>query len=160
MFWVLVLRQLKLWGKRSWMGTLWPVASPFFLTVLFVFVFRRVFQVPIERYPEYLLCGLLPWTFLSQVLGRTIASISTQPELIRKAPFRYELIPLSSAAAHGLNFLLTVAVFVAYLALEGHLPYDTLPLLVFPVLATILLAMSLSMLVALIDVYNHDLQLV
>ena len=69
LFITLVERQLRLRAKRAWFGVLWPVVAPVFLLVLYVFVFRSVFDVEIKRYPEFLFSGLLPWTFLAQSLG-------------------------------------------------------------------------------------------
>jgi ABC-type polysaccharide/polyol phosphate export permease len=136
------------------------VLSPFFLMFLYVFVFRIVFDVPIPNYEIYLMSGLLPWAFLTQAIGRGIVSISTEPELIRKARFPYEFLPLSSTAAHTLNFGFTLLLFIGYLGFTGNLHYGILPMLVFPLIAVVLLVMSLSMIVALIDVYNHDLNLI
>lgn len=158
LFLTLVERQLRIRSKRAWMGSLWPVIAPFFLLGPYVFVFDTVFNIPIERYPEFLMAGLLPWTFLTQALGKTVTSLSSEPEIIRKSPFRYELLPLSSTASHALNYLVTLSLFVGYLAAVGRLHVRLLPVMVLPVIAVILLVMSLSMILSLIDVYNHDLR--
>lgn len=160
LFLTLVERQLRIRTKRALMGSIWPVLSPFVLLSIYVFVFGTVFKVPIERYPEFLVAGLLPWTFLTQTLGKTVTSLSTESEIIRKSPFAYELLPLSASAAHALNYLATLGIFLIYLALVGRLSYPLLPVLAFPVIAVILLVMSLSMILSLIDVYNHDLRLI
>jgi ABC-type polysaccharide/polyol phosphate export permease len=158
LFLVLVQRQLRLRTKRAWMGTVWPVIAPGFLLVLYTFVFRRVFNVPIERYPEFLLCGLLPWAFLAQTLGKTISSLSLEPELVRKRRFPYELLPGAAVASQALNFLIGLGIFMAYLAAVGRLSFTLLPVLVVPLLSILLLVSALSLVVALIDVYNHDLR--
>lgn len=159
-FRTLVERQMRLRVKRALIGAVWPVIAPAFLLGLYVFVFKGVFTIPIPRYPEYLFAGLLPWTYLAQTLGKAISSISLESEMVRKSPFPYALLPLSEAAAHAVSFLITLGIFVAYLAVVGHLKLALLPVLVFPVTAVILLVMSLSMLTALIDVYSRDLRLV
>jgi lipopolysaccharide transport system permease protein len=158
LFYTLVQRQLYLRGKRAWMGTVWPVVAPGFLLLLYVFVFRRVLDIPIERYPVFLLCGLLPWSFLVQTLGKAISSLSLEPEIIRKSRFHYEMLPAAAAASHALNLLIGFGIFVGYLAVIGDLNYALLPLLVAPLVSVVLLVMALSMIVALVDVYNHDLR--
>lgn len=157
---VLIERQLRLRTKRSLLGILWPVVSPGLLLLLYVFVFRRVFNVPIDRYPEFLLCGLLPWAFLVQSLPRAIASLSGEPELIRRARMPYAIIPIATVIANAAYLAITLSVFIIYLAIVGQLTLATLPAVVLPFIAVLLLVMSLGMLVALIDVYNQDLQLV
>lgn len=156
----LVERQLRLWTKRSWMGAVWPIISPFFLLALYAFVFGRVFRAPIPRYHEFLFSGLLPWVFLSQGLVRALPSISGESDLIRKARFPYEFLPLSTVAAHALSLFVTLGLFLTWLAAVGHLSFRALPAALLPLAALILLVMGLSLLVALIDVYNRDLRIV
>ncbi|MEY2433506.1 MAG: lipopolysaccharide transport system permease protein [Acidimicrobiaceae bacterium] len=156
----LVQRQLRLRTKRSMLGLVWPIASPFLLMALYVFVFRSVFRVPIPRYPDFLLCGLLPWAYLTFTLNRSITSISTDPELVRKIGPRCELLPLTEAVTGSLYFVITIAIFAVTLAARGELPVTTLPVVVLPVLATVLVVASLALAVSLIDVYNHDVRIV
>lgn len=158
LFGALVERQLRLRLKRSLLGILWPIAAPFFLFALYAFVFNSVFEVPVEHYGIFLLAGLLPWTFLAQTVGLVISSVSNEPELIRRAPFPYEYLPLSSAVVMALYFLVTLGGFVAYLAAIGWLRYGVLPFLVVPVVALLLLVGAISMLLSIVDVYNHDLR--
>jgi ABC-type polysaccharide/polyol phosphate export permease len=154
----LVERQIRLRGKRSWLATVWPVIAPFILMALYVFVFKRVFNVPIERYPEYLLAGLLPWVFLQQTLPKAMASISAEADLVRKAPFEYELLPLSMVVSQVYNILITIGAFILYLSIFSQINLVVLPFLVFPLFAIFMLVSGLSMLLALVDVYNHDMR--
>jgi len=158
LFMVLVRRQLWLRRKRSWLGQLWPVVSPFLLMALYIFVFKRVFKVPVERYPDYLLCGLLPWAFLTSAVTRASSTISSEVDMMRKAPFPTEMLPLSAVTANTLDFVITLVIFIAALAVRGELPFGTLPLVVVPIVAVTLVTMALSMLIGLIDVYSHDLR--
>ena len=154
----LVERQIRLRSKRSRLATIWPVLAPFILMGLYVFVFKRVFDVPIERYPEYLLAGLLPWVFLAQTIPKAMASISAEADIIRKAPFRYELLPLSMVASQAYNILITISIFIVYLAFASSLNWVVLPFLIFPLIAIFLLVAGLSMILSVVDVYNHDVR--
>jgi lipopolysaccharide transport system permease protein len=158
LFTMLVRRQLWLRRKRSWLGQVWPVLSPFLLMALYIFVFKRVFRVPVERYPDFLLCGLLPWAFLTASVTRASSSLSTEIDMLRKAPFPSEMLPLSTVAANTIDFAITLVVFAVFLLVRGELPLATLPVLVAPVAAVLLLTMAISIVVALVDVYSHDLR--
>lgn len=153
----LVERQLRLRAKRALLGAVWPIVAPFLLGALYVFVFQEVFHTPIPRYTEFLLCGLLPWAFLAMTMGRAVTSLSADPELVRKVGRRQELLPISVVLSHALNLVVTLALLVGFLAVRGHLRPAVLPVIVLPVMATILLAASLALVVTLVDVYNHDL---
>ena len=154
----LVERDLRVRSKRSWLGAVWPAVAPVFLMVLYIFVFRSVFRVPIPRYSEFLFAGLLPWTFLAQALGQSVTTISSEADLVRRTPFPHELLPIATTVVMGAYFLATLAGFIAFLGLRGHLEPVVLPVVVLPVLALFLLVSSIAMLLSLIDVYNRDLR--
>jgi ABC-type polysaccharide/polyol phosphate export permease len=154
----LVERQLRVRRKRSLLGAGWPAIAPVLMQMLYVFVFGAVFDVGIPRYPEFLFTGLLPWTFLAQTLGQSVTSISSEPDLIRRSPFHYELLPIATVFVMGMYFLVTLLGFVVFLAVRHHLVYWVLPALVLPLVALFLLVSSISMVLALVDVYNRDLR--
>lgn len=154
----LIQRQFWLRRKRSWLSLVWPVLSPFLLMLLYVYVFNRVFSVEVERYPDYLLCGLLPWGFLAVTVGRAGSSIATEPQTVKRARFPYELLPISAVAAQSVNLVLSVALFAGWLAIGGNLPLVTLPLLPFVLAAVVLLVMAITTVISLIDVYSHDVR--
>lgn len=156
----LVERSIRLRAKRSLLGAAWPAVAPILLLLLYVFVFKSVFRVDIPRYAQFLFTGLLPWTFLAQALPQAVSSISGEPELVRRSRFAYELLPVSTVLVVGLYFLLTLLGMIVYLAVVGQVVYSVLPALVLPVVALFFFVSSIAMLLALIDVYNHDLRMV
>jgi ABC-type polysaccharide/polyol phosphate export permease len=158
LFVTLVERQVRLRAKRAWIGVLWPLLAPLLLLGLYIFVFHTVFKVPVPRYGVYLFSALLPWSLLAQSLGLAVTSISTEAEIIRRAPFPYELLPISNVATLSLYFLADLLGFVVYLALVGQLSWALAPLLVVPVVALCLFVMAVSIVLALVDVYNRDVR--
>ena len=154
----LVERELRVQTKRSVLGLAWPAVAPALLLALYVFVFKGVFKIPVRHYPEYLFAALLPWTLLVQSLNQAIGSLSQQSDLIRRARFPYEFLPLASVGMMTVYFLFDEVIFVAYLGARGFLSWPMLALLPICVLGLILFVASLSLLLALIDVYNHDLR--
>lgn len=161
LFLTLVERQLRLRAKRAVFGIIWPFCAPLFLFALYRFVFGSVFDVTIEHYGIYLFCGLLPWTFLVQAVHDALQSVSFEPDLVRRAPMPYQLLPLSRVTAMALPFLGLLAAFVAVVATTDA-PFDPvlLPLLALPVASTLLLVAGLALLLALVDVFNRDLRYV
>jgi ABC-type polysaccharide/polyol phosphate export permease len=145
-------------AKRAWIGILWPLLAPLLLLVLYVFVFHYVFRVPVPRYGVYLFSALLPWSLLAQSLGLAVISISAEAEIIRRAPFPYELLPISTVAVFSLYFLVDLVGFVAYLAVTGHLSWGLAPLIVIPTMGLVLFVMSVGMALSLLDVYNRDIR--
>ena len=156
----LVERQLRLRSKRSVMGVLWPFLAPLFLLGLYSYVFGRVFDVPIDDYPAYLFVGLLPWSFLVQSVHDALQSISFEPDLVRRAPFPYHYLALSRVVVMAAPFAVLLVGLVGWLAVTRGVRVELLPLLVAPLSSLVLIVASLSVLLALLDVFNRDLRFV
>jgi lipopolysaccharide transport system permease protein len=157
---ILVERQLRLRAKRSIVGVAWPIIAPLLLLALYAFVFGRVFDVPVSDYPGFLFAGLLPWTFLVQSAHDGLQSISFEPDLVRRAPFPYVYLPLARVIVMTGPFLLLLVGFIIWRAIGGDLNVQVLPLLLVPLASVVLLVAALTMLLALVDVFNRDIRYV
>jgi len=157
---VLVERQLRLRAKRSVVGVLWPIVAPLLLLALYAFVFGRVFDIPVDDYPAFLFAGLLPWTFLVQAVHDGLQSISFEPDLVRRAPFPYVYLPLARVVVMAGPFVLLLVGFVVWRAAVGELDGAVLPLVLLPLFAVVLLVSTITMLLAMIDVFNRDIRYV
>jgi ABC-2 type transport system permease protein len=158
LLWTLVERGLLLRQKRSAIGLFWPVTAPIVMLILYNFVFHRVFVTPIRSYPTYLFCGLLPWTLFTQGTANAQSSITGSADVIRRAPFPYYILPLSSVLSSFLPFAILLVGFTAWIGVFGNLELVLLPLLVLPIVALILITSAAAMLLSLIDVYNHSMR--
>jgi lipopolysaccharide transport system permease protein len=56
----LVVRDLKARYKNSVFGFLWSLLNPLGMMLVFTIVFTVLLPSQVERYPIFLLCGLLP----------------------------------------------------------------------------------------------------
>lgn len=154
----LVERNLLLRSKRSVIGLYWPIAAPVVMLLTYAFVFNRVFEVPVRSYPVYLFCGLLPWALFTQGVSAALSSITTYEDVVRRAPFPYWLLPMSSVCATFLPFGILLVGFVVVLALTTGIHLALLPLIVLPIAALLLFTSAVAMILALVDVYNHSLR--
>jgi ABC-type polysaccharide/polyol phosphate export permease len=159
LWWTLVHRGLLLRSKRTVIGTWWPIVSPLLLFALYAFVFNSVFKVPVKHYGIFLFAGLLPWSFLAQAVGLATGALTTEPDLIRRAPFHYEILPLSMVGTMAVYFTATLMMFVGYLAVRGFIEWPLVLLLPIPVVSLVLFVGGLTMILSMIDVYTRDLRL-
>jgi len=154
----LVERGLLLRQKRSMIGLFWPISAPVVMLIIYSFVFNRVFEVPLRSYPVYLFCGLLPWALFTQGVSSALSSITTYSDIVRRAPFPYYLLPMSSVCSTFLPFTILLVGFVVVLAFSTGVELMLLPLLVLPVAALLLFTSAVAMLLSLLDVYNHSMR--
>lgn len=111
----LVVRDLKARYKNSVFGFLWSLLNPLGMMLVFTVVFTVLLPSKIERYPIFLLCGLLPWTFFSAGVMVSITTITGNANLVKKVYFPREVLPISSVLSNLVNFLLSLVVLFAVL---------------------------------------------
>lgn len=118
----LTARDLKARYKNTVLGFFWSLLNPLGMMLVFTAVFTVFLpNNTIENYPLFVLCGLLPWNFLSAGVMSSIGSVTGNGNLVNKIWFPREALPISSVLANLVNFLLSFAVlFVALLFFRAH----------------------------------------
>lgn len=112
----LVLRELKARYKNSVLGFLWSLLNPLGMMLVFAVIFGILRpQAEIERYPIFLLCGLLPWNYFSDSVLGSLTSISEGASLVKKVYFPREILPIAEVLSQLVNFLLAFVVLFAIL---------------------------------------------
>jgi lipopolysaccharide transport system permease protein len=83
----------------------WNVVHPLFLMLVYVFVFTEIFPTKIAAPANnstdaivYLLAGIIPWLALSQVMGRSLASVVGNSSIVKQMAFPLELLPVKVLA--------------------------------------------------------------
>ena len=60
----LVVRDVKLKYRRSFLGYVWSILSPLLIMIVMTIVFSQMFDRGIENFPVYLLTGILLFVFV------------------------------------------------------------------------------------------------
>ena len=112
----LTVRELKARYKSSVLGFFWSLLNPLGMMLVFTVVFGVLMpNNQMEKFPIFLLCGLLPWNFFNAGVMTGTNSIVANSDLIKKVYFPREALPIASVLASLVNFLL--ALVVLFLAL-------------------------------------------
>lgn len=113
---VLAGRNLKIRYKSSALGFFWSLLAPIFMIVIYAtFLGVMKFSIPLP----YLVTGIIAWQFLSMCLGDSVHAVVGNANLVTKAAFPRIILPMSMALANLVNFLLSFAVLLVYLAIAG-----------------------------------------
>ncbi len=107
----LVVRELRARYKGSVLGFLWSLLNPLMMMAVFTVVFTLIMpNNSLPNYPIFLLCGLLPWNYFSAGVMTGIHSVVSNANLVKKVYFPREVLPIASALAQLVNFLLALVV--------------------------------------------------
>jgi lipopolysaccharide transport system permease protein len=157
--WMFVYQRIRIQYAGSALGILWSLLNPLMMTAVFTIMFTFVASNhSIKSYPVFLLAGLLPWHFFSTAVSVATVSVVEERELIKKARFPTELLPIASTLGALPNFLGGLLVFAVLALLMGVQPTAWLLLLPIVIALEILLAIGLGLFLATANVFYRDIQ--
>ena len=91
----LVVRDLKVKYRRSFLGYLWSLLNPLLMMAVMSFVFSYIFRYDIENYPLYLICGQTLWGFFNESTNMAMYSVLQNGSLIKKVYIPKFIFPMS-----------------------------------------------------------------
>jgi dethiobiotin synthase len=94
----LVLRDLKIRYKRSYLGILWSLVTPLTQVLIFSFLFIRVLPLDIPNYTAFLFVGVLAWSWFATALNSSTGSVANNAGLVRRPGFPVAVLPVLSVA--------------------------------------------------------------
>jgi ABC-2 type transport system permease protein len=168
---VLVRRDLIVRYQSSVLGFFWSFAKPLALVVIFFVAFGLIFNVPRPNpsvpFALHLLVGIMVWSFLARCVTEGHWAILSHANLIKKIRLPVEVFPAVTVAGNLINFLLGMLVvypviLVAMARAQGfssaqiaQIPVQ-LALLVLLTLLAAMLAFSLALIAAAVNVFYRD----
>lgn len=159
----LTLRELRGKYKRTALGWGWSLVNPLSSMVIFTLVFGVLFRIRppvgaggLRNYALFLLCGLLPWTFLSNGMTAGMASLVANGNLIKKTYFRREMLVAANVLAFGVTFLIEMGVLAAAFLAFGTMVLPWLPVALFVMALLTLFVLGLALALSVLNVYFRD----
>jgi ABC-2 type transport system permease protein len=153
---VLSRAEFKLKYAGSVLGYLWSLAKPLmYFTVLWI-VFGSLFKPGIERFPLYLLIGIVLYTFVADAVTATLPSIVSSGPTIRRIAFPPLVIPLATSLATAMTFLANCIAVALFLAFGRITPEPSWLLLVPLVLELYIFVVALALLASTLFVRFRD----
>jgi len=165
LFWNLTLRELRTRYKRTALGWAWSMLNPLATTLIYTFVFVVLFnaQAPVgnpsglESFGLFIICGVLPWNFLSIGVGTSMTTVAANASLVKKVAFPREHLVLANVAASLATLFIELGVLAVVLLVVGNVVVVQIPgiLLAAALLSGFVVGVSLFMASA--SVFFRDL---
>src|SRR5262245_10138581 len=120
----LVRRDIKLRYKQTAIGVAWAILQPLATMAIFTVIFGHLAKLPSDGVPYaiFAFTGLLPWTYFSQAIARSGASVVGDANLIKKVYFPRLLIPIAAVLSPLVDFLISFVFLVGMVAWFGVRP--------------------------------------
>ena len=133
--------------KGSFLGVLWSFLNPLLQVAVYAIVFPYIMRVKTPNYLQYLIVGIIPWTFFTTVINQGMIAVRMNSGIIKKVYFPREILPISVALSGLVNFFISCIIILIFcifggLGLSWHL-------VLLPVFAVIQFFLTLGIVMAL-----------
>jgi lipopolysaccharide transport system permease protein len=162
----LTLRELRSKYKRSVLGWTWSLLNPLTSLIVYWFVFGVILGVSadpgdpsgLNNFAMFLMCGLLPYTFIANGLNGGMNSLIGNGNLVKKVWFPREILVAAVIASWVVSFLIELGVLSVVLLFFGNVVLPWVPVVLFLVALEVLFVLGLALMLAGAAVYFRDLQ--
>ena len=153
----LVARDLKLRYRSSVLGFAWCLLNPLLMMVVFTVVFTVMLEDnKIEKFPVFILAGVLAWNLHTTALTTAINSVVGQAALVQKVYFPREVLPIAAVLSNTVNFLLSLTVLFAMIFLYQVQLTNTLLFLPLVLLVQVMFTTGVALFLAALNVFYRD----
>lgn len=153
----LVVRDLKIKYRRSFLGYLWSLLNPLMMMTIMTLVFSYMFRFEIPNYPLYLICGQTLWTFFNESTTAAMQSVITNSSLIRKVYIPKYIFPISRVFSSFVTMSFGLVAILIVMLFTG-VPFTwKLLLLPIPLAFLLLFSMGVGMALSAVVVYFRDI---
>ena len=153
----LVIRDLKVKYRRSFLGYLWSLLNPLLMMTVMAVVFSHIFRANVENYPLYLICGQTLFTFFTESTNMSMYAILNNAQLIKKIYIPKFIFPVSRVISCfvTMSFSLT-AILLVMIFTRAHF-YWTILLAPIPIAFLLLFCCGMGMMLSALSVYFRDI---
>lgn len=152
----LVVRDLKIKYRRSFLGYVWSLLNPLLMMAIMSLVFSYMFRFDIPNYPLYLICGQTLWAFFNESTNMALLSVLANGALIRKVYIPKYIFPISRVLSSfvTMGFSL-IAILVVMLVTKVPFTWKLL-LLPVPLVFLLMFCVGMGMALSAFAVYFRD----
>lgn len=162
----LTRREIKGKYKRTALGQLWSLANPVASMIIYTLVFSVIIRIPadpgdpsgLDVFAVWLMCGLLPWSFFTNVVTSGMNALVGNENLIKKVYFPRITLVASSSLAAVFTWAIEMLVLAVVLVVIGADLWLWVPGVLLMMALLALFATGVAMLLSIANVYFRDTQ--
>ncbi len=152
-----VSRNIKVRYKRSVLGVAWTMLNPLLMMTILTLVFSNVFRISVERYPIFVLSGLVLWNFFAATTIISINDLVWGGDLFHRIYMPRTIFAASSTGSGLLNLVLALVPLMIIMLGTGVVPSLAMLFLPVAILFMAMFTLGVSLFISALAVYFADI---
>jgi len=144
--------------KRTVLGVFWSVLSPLLTLFVMKLVFGTFFGRNMPFYTTYLFAGNLVFSYFKESTTLGMSALTGNADIFSKVNIPKHMFVLSSNVSSLINFLVTLAVFFLFAAIDGVTFSWNFLLLIYPVLCLLVFNIGTGLFLSAMQLFFRDTQ--
>jgi ABC-2 type transport system permease protein len=154
----LVIKDIKLKYRRSYLGILWTLLEPFLTMIVLTIVFGSFYGRDDKSFPIYVLTGRLLYSYFGNATKAAMKSIRMNGQMIKKVYVPKYIYPLSSILAQYVTFLISLIVLLVVSIYLRIKPTVYLIEALVPLTILFVMVFGVGMILATLAVFFRDME--
>ena len=105
--------------KGSILGVLWSFLNPLLMVLVYAIVFPYLMRMTQDNYLVFLIVGVIPWVFFTNVVTSGCNCVWINGNIIKKVYFPREILPISVVGAGLVNFAISCIIILIFCLFSG-----------------------------------------
>lgn len=144
--------------KRTYLGMLWSMVAPLLQLLVMSLVFTQFFGRTTAHYTVYLFSGMLVFNFFSAATNAGMTALESNAGIFSKVNVPKYLFLLSRNVESIINFLLSLAIYFIFVAIDG-LPFTwKFLMLIYPIITLTLFNIGFGLILSAAHMFFKDIQ--
>lgn len=152
----------KLQNKDSYLGKAWDILTPLIQVGTYWLVFgiglRQGKDVDGYPYLLWMLCGIIPWFFISAAITKGGNSIFVKSATITKLRYPIATVPIGTVLTEFFSFIFTLIILEVIFLFYGYLPNWGYLNLIYYIMYTLAFLASLALVTSVFTMVARDFQ--
>ncbi len=150
LLWLFVRRDFIAQYKQTILGPLWHLIQPIFTTIIFLFLFGRIANIPTDGIQPMLfyMSGITIWNYFSACLTSTSNTFLANANIFGKVYFPRLVLPLSVILSNVVRFFIQfglLLVMMIWFQFHGHPIHFTFYWIYIPILVVLMAGIGLGL---------------
>ena len=154
----LVKKTLKSRYASTFLGIFWAVLSPVLIMLAINLIFIKFLNIDFKNYHIFVLCGILPWLFVSSSISESLYSLISNLRLLPQVRFPYICFPIATALVEFVEHCLALAFLIPVFIFYNLNIIKYFPLIIFLLFFIFLFVISLSIIFSILNIYFKDIK--